>query len=100
MPTFKNTTSSSNTSLERSTPQQMNYHAHQTRIKETTIIRIKPSSNQNSSSMLPVQHKSQTPPKRISWPSSMTTLWQDTLDGMKRSGKQQKPYHRQGCDNG
>src|SRR6266446_207973 len=99
MLTSRSTTSSSNISLERSIPQQTNYHARLTRTKETTIIKIKPSSNQNSSSVLP-WHRSQMPRKETSWPSSTTTPQQDIRDEMKRSGKLPKSYHGQGCDNG
>src|SRR6266403_6314782 len=95
----KNTTLSSNTSLERSTPQQTNYHAHQIRTKGMTTIKTKPSSNQNSSSIL-LWHKSRTPQKETSWLSSTITLPQDIQDEMRQSKKLSKSYHGRGCGSG
>ncbi len=54
MPTSKNTTSSSNTSLERSTPQWMNCHTHLTWTKVKMTTKTKPSSNPNSLSIPPI----------------------------------------------
>src|SRR6266436_190609 len=99
MPTSKNTTSSLNTSLERSIPQQTNYRVHPIRTKEMTTTRTKPSSNQNSSSILP-RYRSRTPQKETSWPSSTTTPLQDIRDEMRRLEKLTKSCHGQGCNNG
>src|SRR6266436_8511132 len=92
-------TSSSNTSPERSTPQQMNYHAHQIRTKGMTTIKTKPSSNQNSLLIL-LRHRSRTPQKETLWPSSTTTPPQDIQDETKQLEKLPKSCHGQECGNG
>src|SRR6266481_906134 len=99
MPTSKNMISSLNTSLERLTPQQTNYHVHPTWTKETMTTKTKPSSDQNSLSTLS-RPKSQIPRKETSWPSSTTTPLQDTLDATRQPEGLMKSCHGQECDNG
>ncbi len=100
MPTSKSMISSSNTSLERSTPQQMNYHVHSTLTRAKTTTKIKLSLNQNSSLMPPTYQQSLSHQKEISWPSSTITPQPDTQDTMKQSEKLQRYYHGLGCTNG